>query len=637
MAGESYFPRYDVFISHCGEDCKRDFAVWLKLELEKAGLQCFLDEGSLKAGANAPDRMLNAMQTAKYGIVILSPGFFRREWCIKELQTFVDRERIVPIFLSKFSDVAAAKAAAIKERVWVDFKRFEISEDQYKQAVDAAFNFTGLRLEAVDGMWDRCIYSAKRELISLIDKVEKGNRISDDKLLVGHHKHLPKLKELLGLQVQQEAAAGGAAGCADPQEIGIVGVYGMGGIGKSTLARRLFDDSEVRDWFKFDSMVWVEVGQKDSGKRVCNLQQQILSKLCGDTLIPGNPKDGRVLIRSRLSRRRVLVVLDDVWRGGPNTTLIQGKEDLYILGKEDLGPGSRILKTSRDKATIGGKKYELDVLTPELSWELFCSCAQFEEQQVKELGDLALKAVKRCGGLPLALTVLGTGVLNCDGEAKTVLEEVCIIPGSEESPLAECYAVLKSSYNQLTDKWKAAFCLIAGLWPSTFNFREYGRLVQNLGAALYPDQTVTQQYVIARKALKALCDRSFLEEKRLTNREHFNLDWLLDGFYQVTVHDILAEFATSIIGSEDTPVAGHVVVNKIKDPPTPVVLPWGPVSSLVVNVHSKPLLELSGTIEGLKAYGTCSLLVLTRFGESNAEGIGRSTVCTRCLTYILLF
>jgi hypothetical protein len=67
---------YDVFISHCGADCKRDFAVWLKKELQRVGLRCFFDEHSLRVGDAAAERMLQAMEEAKYGILILTPGFF---------------------------------------------------------------------------------------------------------------------------------------------------------------------------------------------------------------------------------------------------------------------------------------------------------------------------------------------------------------------------------------------------------------------------------------------------------------------------------------------------------------------------------------------------------------------------------
>jgi hypothetical protein len=282
---------------------------------------------------------------------------------------------------------------------------------------------------------------------------------------------------------------------------------------------------------------------------------------------------------------------------------------------------------------------------------LFCSRANIEGQPLiglTDLADLALEAVERCGGLPLAITLLGDGVSKFDRDDKrSYLKAVSDLRASEGSPLAQkCYAVLKTSYEYLSERtWKDAFCLIAGFWPSTFNFREPGRVVQNLGVALYPHKSVVEQYALARAALKGLAERSFLEEKRLTNSEDFNLDCMIDGFYRVSVHDILVDVATSIVEkanasaaeglsifeSEGTQTARHIVVNNLDDLWTPVQLPWGPLSSFIINVRSKPLLELPGTAEGLKGYGICRLLVLTRFGEGNAEGTGRFMVCTRCL------
>lgn len=63
---------YDVFISHCGQDCKLDFAVMLQEKLKQAGIHCFLDDRDLQLGDNAAQAMLSAMQSAKIGLVILS-------------------------------------------------------------------------------------------------------------------------------------------------------------------------------------------------------------------------------------------------------------------------------------------------------------------------------------------------------------------------------------------------------------------------------------------------------------------------------------------------------------------------------------------------------------------------------------
>lgn len=82
--------RYDFFISHSGKDCKDNFAIVLKSELERAGLPCFLNKNwDLRLGDPAAETMLAALQTVKFGVVILSKNFFRREWYLKLLETFL--------------------------------------------------------------------------------------------------------------------------------------------------------------------------------------------------------------------------------------------------------------------------------------------------------------------------------------------------------------------------------------------------------------------------------------------------------------------------------------------------------------------------------------------------------------------
>jgi hypothetical protein len=65
--------------------------------------------------------MLKAMKEATYGVVILSPGFWEREWCMKELETFVRRGRIMPVFYGGFQAVSAAAESTMAKRVWRGF------------------------------------------------------------------------------------------------------------------------------------------------------------------------------------------------------------------------------------------------------------------------------------------------------------------------------------------------------------------------------------------------------------------------------------------------------------------------------------------------------------------------------------
>jgi ornithine carbamoyltransferase len=155
---------YDAFISHCGAGCEPDFAVMVKYELEGAGVRCFLDEESLNIGHvhnNAVRDTLKAMEAATFGVVILSPGCFEHEWCVKELQTFVRRENAVLILCSDQSKIENAKKAAIEKKVWTSFETFKLSEKEYVEAV--SWSITGkLKLYRLDGSWDVCIHKAKR-------------------------------------------------------------------------------------------------------------------------------------------------------------------------------------------------------------------------------------------------------------------------------------------------------------------------------------------------------------------------------------------------------------------------------------------------------------------------------------------
>lgn len=318
---------------------------------------------------------------------------------MKELQTFVRRGRVVPVFLGSagggdsFQEVNDGKEAAIIDKVWLQFEHYVRSEREYLEAVSAAF--TGVRLESCNRYWNLCIQRIRTEVLRLLGKQDGGLRLTEEELLVGQHEHLLNLEALLGLsshKASEDMAMSGSAA----KEVGIIGVKGMGGVGKSTLAKALHDSSDVREWFG-GNICWLVVGPYASEETICRLQKQILQQICDTNETIYNHDQGRALIRLRMQGKKVLIFLDDVW------------DDIdlaaAIVRKEDLSSGSRILKTSRVREAIGGYAYDLDVLGLEAGWELFCWHAFGGNTPPKNLLKRCRLTLHRCGGLPLAIKV----------------------------------------------------------------------------------------------------------------------------------------------------------------------------------------------------------------------------------------
>jgi hypothetical protein len=183
--------------------------------------------------------------------------------------------------------------------------------------------------------------------------------------------------------------------------VGVIGVFGMGGIGKTTLVREVYNHFAMEKRFEEQSFL------KDvrSITKPLDLQKQLVYDLLQEDL---QSSEKFSYWFDRFMGRKVLIVVDDIDHRSQFNDLIP---DI-----DKLARGSRILVTSRDQNVLSNimrgdghltAMHEVELMTPHDSHQLFNWHAFYNEKASDGFQDLARKVADACCRLPLALEVIG--------------------------------------------------------------------------------------------------------------------------------------------------------------------------------------------------------------------------------------
>ncbi|XP_074291995.1 putative disease resistance protein At1g50180 [Silene latifolia] len=260
-------------------------------------------------------------------------------------------------------------------------------------------------------------------------------------------------------------------------QVNVVLIAGMGGSGKTTLARKIYNHPYAKECF--DCSAWVFISQEWSTQHILS---EILRKVCGPeqtmTKLQNTLSVEELVDKLRfiLQKKSYLVVLDDVW----SREVLE--EILPALPRGgSINKGSKIIITTRNREIIqfrvSHQKYlyihEPRPLTGESSWELFSKIAlghrkNFDAESFKSVGKDMLR---KCDGLPLAIVALA-GILNTRstiGEWQGVAEAVRsrIMDGRCENVYGRVGELLALSYDDLPYDLKACF-LYLGVFPEDY-------------------------------------------------------------------------------------------------------------------------------------------------------------------------
>ncbi|CAL5004913.1 unnamed protein product [Urochloa decumbens] len=328
------------------------------------------------------------------------------------------------------------------------------------------------------------------------------------------------------------------------QDVQVLPIIGMGGVGKTTLAKMVYNNHRIQKHFELK--MWHCVSENfEAVSLVRSVIELATNSRCD---LPDTIELLRKRLQEAIGRKRFLLILDDVWNEDQN----KWKDDLKPLLCSSIGvSGSTIVVTSRSRqvALIMGTlpSHELVCLSEDDSWELF-SMKAFSKgvQEQAELVTVGKRIVNKCKGLPLALKTMG-GLMS----SKQQIQEWEAIAGCNISDTNrgkdEVLPILKLSYKHLSPEMKQCFAFCS-VFPKDYEM-EKDMLIQLWMANGYIHEEGTMD--LAQKGefvFNELSWRSFLQDAILVKTRHF------PGFFNVSnqevigckMHDLMHDLAEDI-------------------------------------------------------------------------------------------
>ncbi|XP_068494120.1 disease resistance protein RGA2-like isoform X2 [Phaseolus vulgaris] len=296
------------------------------------------------------------------------------------------------------------------------------------------------------------------------------------------------------------------------RSVSVTSIVGFGGSGKTTLAKVVFNDTKVEEFFTLK--MWVCVSNDFELRNV-------LIKILNSAPNPTNEKFKNLetdqlqnRLRNTLHRQKFLLVLDDVWNEN-HVKWGELKEIIDMVGDE----GSKILVTTRSHSidammrTKSSNSYFLKGLSEEDSLSLFVKSA-FDDGEGKnhpELMEIGRQIVRKCGGIPLAVRTLGSSLFSRvdKKEWENIRDnEIWNLKQNENDILP----ALELSYDQLPSHLKRCFACFS-LASKDFDVSSsYVALLWEALGFLSPSKESKTTHDVANEFLRELWSRSFLTD-----------------------------------------------------------------------------------------------------------------------------
>ncbi|KAL5975098.1 hypothetical protein ACLOJK_031774 [Asimina triloba] len=376
--------------------------------------------------------------------------------------------------------------------------------------------------------WHYCTTKRARKLVSSISKhLDEGkfNRVTTAPLPPDVvYQDVPSIKDLSSVKT----ALGRVMDALHDGKITRIGVWGMGGVGKTTLVKNV--NNLIRETNQFSRVIMVLVSKDVDIKRV---QDDVAERL-GFSLKDRAGHSRTEALRNRLMQeKKLLIILDDLWE----------QIELADLGIPFNNEDCKIIFTTRREAVCRQMETQInikvDVLSKDESWKLF-------KEKVGHIVDdptlhtVTERAIEECGGLPLAIVTLGRalrGVKSIRVWNNALAQMKISAPDDIEGMEDKVYQSIKISYERLRSALKPGF-LFCSLFPEDYD----------IDVDMMIRCWIAEGFLDDRGSLEEIMDRGHTWVEDLKSS-----CLLLDGGKKghVKMHDIVRDVAISIASKEN--------------------------------------------------------------------------------------
>ncbi|XP_042963020.1 disease resistance protein RPV1-like isoform X2 [Carya illinoinensis] len=433
---------HDVFLSFRGKDVRHKFISHLNRALRQSGIKTYMDGVNLERGEQISSEVFKAIEESRISIIVFSKNYAESKWCLDELLKILEckktfKQIVLPIFYEiKPSDVRDQKGGLgqaftkLGKKIKDDIKLLEY----WKEALEEVAKLSGLEYTAFGD--DESEFIQKYIIGWINSRIVNQTPLSVAMYPVGIDCRKRDIYQHLSIERNDI--------------IRIVGIFGTGGIGKTTISKDIYNQI----YSQFEGSCFLsnirEISKQAGG--LIQLQNTLLFDILGTSLDVRDTDKGINVIKHRLCSKRVLLILDDV------DEVVQIEK--LVGDRSWFGLGSRIIVTTRDQQLLKisevDSEYELKLLGDNEALRLFSLHAFKKDEPFDEYVDLAKQIIQYAKGLPLALAVLGS-----DLKGKSTHQWKSALNKYKNIPNRNIQKVCLVSYEGLDNNEKEMFLDIA--------------------------------------------------------------------------------------------------------------------------------------------------------------------------------